>query len=65
MMKKLDLFIGIVALFAFLLLMGELSSLFPAYTGFFRAMNIAILFLFILDVLLRFFLTLDTIRTRH
>ncbi|MFH0826764.1 MAG: TrkH family potassium uptake protein [Candidatus Omnitrophota bacterium] len=58
-MKKIDLLIGIIALFAFLLLLAELSSLFAAHAEAFRAMNIAILFLFILDVGLRFFLSKD------
>ena len=55
-MKKIDLFIGTVALLAFFLLMAELSSYFDAYAGLLRIINIIILFLFILDVVLRFLL---------
>jgi len=62
-MKKIDLLIGIIALFAFFLLLAELSSLFAAYAGLIRVMNVTILFLFILDVSLRFFLSKD--KSRH
>ncbi|MFH1457556.1 MAG: TrkH family potassium uptake protein [Candidatus Omnitrophota bacterium] len=58
-MKKIDYFIGIVALFAFLLLMAELSSLLRAYAEILHMANLAILLLFIADVVLRFFLSQD------
>jgi trk system potassium uptake protein TrkH len=58
-MKKFDYFIGIIALFAFLLLMAELSSLFEAYASFIMTANLIILLLFIGDVVLRFVFSKD------
>jgi len=58
-MKKLDYFIGIVAIFAFLLLIAQLSSYFDHYAHLIKFVNFIILSLFICDVLCRFIFSKD------
>lgn len=61
-MKKFDYFIGVIAVIAFFLLMAELSSYFSAYTHIFRMINLTILCVFILDLILRLFISKNKIK---
>jgi trk system potassium uptake protein TrkH len=58
-MKRFDYFVGIVAVIAFLLLLVELSGHFDRYAYFFRIVNLAVLGIFLIDVVLGFILSSD------
>jgi trk/ktr system potassium uptake protein len=55
--KRLDYFIGVIALIAFFLLLAELSGYLDKYAHIFRLANMTILALFVIDVALKFILS--------
>lgn len=57
--KRLDYLIGPLAVFAFLLLLSEHSAYFAPHVALVRKLNVAVLLLFVLDVLLEFALSPD------
>ena len=52
--KKYDIFIGSIAILAFILLLFETGGLFARHIALIQRLNLFILFIFIFDVMFRF-----------